>query len=175
MTSRLTRPHVANNSGNNEWYTPPSILEAARAVLGVIDCDPASCEKANENVQAKLIYTVDDCGLKAAKWGRRVWLNPPYEQPACTQFIESLAERFNRCEVEQAIVLVNNATETKWFRKLISVASAVVFVSGRVKFLDSTNQPKNTPLQGQAIVYLGECVTNFLGAFAGFGWGCVTR
>lgn len=164
-------PHVSNNSGNNEWYTPPHIIDAAREVLGDIDCDPASSPKANEVVKAKRIYTADDSGLEAKKWGKRVWMNPPYAQPLCSQFCQALVERVDSKEVEQAIVLVNNATETEWFRTLVGRATAACFVSGRVRFLDQTGEPKGTPLQGQAVLYFGHRSTEFVEAFGNIGWG----
>ena len=49
---KVKKPWVTQNTGNNEWYTPPVFIEAARAVMGSIDTDPASCETANQNVKA---------------------------------------------------------------------------------------------------------------------------
>lgn len=158
--------HVTANSGENEWYTPPEYIEAARDVMGRIDLDPASCETAQANVRAKRFYTADDDGL-SKKWAGNIWLNPPYSKELIGQFAAKLLDE--RCRFKQAIVLVNNATDTAWFHDLASVASAVCFVRGRVKFLDRTGKPANTPVQGQAVLYVGPNVEHFRSRFSAFG------
>ena len=162
------KAHVANNSGNNEWYTPAKFINAARAVMGDIDCDPASSEVANRIVQAHTFYTIETDGLEQ-EWNGRVWMNPPYAQPVITHFCNTLVEKFEREEVHEACVLVNNATETTWFQKLLSAASAVCFPQSRIRFIDVEGKPAHSPLQGQAIVYFGNHRKEFASAFGFFG------
>lgn len=159
--------HVSANSGENEWYTPPEYIEAAREVMGSIDLDPASCETAQANVKAKRFYTADDDGL-SKKWAGNVWLNPPYSKELIGQFAAKVVAESGR--IKQAIVLVNNATDTAWFHDLASVASAVCFLRGRVKFLDKTGKPANTPVQGQVVLYVGPDVEQFRSRFSAFGF-----
>jgi len=36
-TAEQNKPHIANNSGENEWYTPAHLIESARIVMGSSD------------------------------------------------------------------------------------------------------------------------------------------
>lgn len=168
IAGALRAPHVSHNSGENEWYTPPDIIERARRAMGAIDCDPASSQIANKNIKADVYYTTKDDGLKQ-KWKGRVWLNPPYSNPLCSQFCEALTNKFIESEIDQACVLVNNATETGWFARMHRASSAVCFLEGRVKYLDKTGTPANTPLQGQAVLYFGKRLAIFCAAFSNAG------
>jgi ParB family chromosome partitioning protein len=159
--------HVAQNSGENEWYTPPQFIESARLVMGSIDTDPASNPIANATVKATRFFTKDEDGLQQ-KWEGNVWMNPPYAQPLMSQFAEAISEKFESGEIEQAIILVNNATETQWFQRMASVASAVCFPKSRVKFLDPNGKP-GAPLQGQAIIYMGDSKRVFRDEFRKYG------
>lgn len=161
-------PHVAHNSGNNEWYTPVEYITAAHAVMGRIDLDPASSPEANAVVRARDFYTATNNGLQY-RWLGKVWMNPPYASGLVNQFVRKMAEHVSSGDVTEAIVLVNNATETEWFRQLISVSSCVCFPRSRVKFWRPDGDT-GAPLQGQAIIYIGTVQDMFLREFSKFGW-----
>lgn len=162
------RPHVANNSGNNEWYTPIEFIDAARGAMGSITLDPASSPIANRTVKAERFYTADDNGL-SKPWAGNVWMNPPYAQPLIAEFSEAVSQKFDAKEIKRACVLVNNATETSWFQRMLKSAAAVCFVRTRVKFLDPAGNPSGAPLQGQAVIYLGENPFRFAKSFEALG------
>ena len=164
-----TNTHVANNSGNNEWYTPAVFIEAARDVMGGIDLDPATSETANRKVKAAKIFTAENSGLDQDWPTSRIWMNPPYAQPLMSQFAEKFAAHMALADGSEGIVLVNNATETKWFQQLFSLSDAFCLPKSRIKFLDPDGNADGTPLQGQAIIYCGPNSEVFCTEFERFG------
>jgi phage N-6-adenine-methyltransferase len=161
------RAHVAANSGQNEWYTPPVYLDAARAVMGGIDTDPATSEQAQQAVQAATYYTAEMNGLDHA-WHGRVWMNPPYAQPLIGQFIDKLAADVANGNVTEFLVLVNNATETAWGQSLLATSTSVCFPKGRVRFV-APDGTLGAPLQGQMVAYYGPNASAFEREFSQFG------
>lgn len=174
IPEKRTNVHVSFNSGNNEWYTPPEFIESARTVLGTIDLDPASSVIANRTVQATHFYTSETNGLEA-NWFGNVWMNPPYSGDLVGKFINKLVYHYDNGDVKEAIVLVNNATETGWFEELVYRASAVTFPRGRIRYINTDGEASGAPLQGQAFIYLGWNYITFLQEFSKYGWGAVVH
>lgn len=154
---------------NDEWYTPPQIIEAARRVMGCIDLDPASCEQAQKKVKAKRYYTAADNGLQQP-WEGNVWLNPPYSKPLFGQFVEKLLDEYqDHGDMYQACVLTNNVTETQVGQTLLNLAEAVCFLSGRVRFIGPSGVPGNAPRYGQMVCYFGPYDDEFKKEFGTMG------
>lgn len=157
--------HVSNNSGENSWYTPSKIINSAIKVMGEIDLDPASSELANKTVKAKNYYTKEDNGL-TKEWYGRVWLNPPYSQPDIDDFSNAVLEK----DYEEIMILVNNATETKWFQRLARKSDCICFINKRLKFIDKEGLSTGSPLQGQVIIYIGQNLNMFIEEFSNHGF-----
>lgn len=165
--------HVGNNSGNSEWYTPQVYVDAVREAMGGIDIDPCSCPAANGVVKAATFYDEADNGL-ARQWIGRVFVNPPYGDGTVDSFASKLLAELSAGHASQAVFLVNNCTETKWFQGLITQADAVCFPQGRISFW-SLEKKSKSPLQGQAVIYFGSNAKRFKRAFSRIGFCTLIR
>jgi DNA N-6-adenine-methyltransferase (Dam) len=148
----------------NEWYTPSEFIELARKVMGSIDLDPASCEKAQKTVKAGAYFTKETDGL-AQPWFGRVFLNPPYSKHLITQFIDKLVAELPA--IEQGIVLTDARTDTRWFRKLMAV-STVCLTYGRIHFINA-NGEAGEPTIGSVFFYHGNNQKRFAKVFSEIG------
>jgi len=164
------RPHcdsapAGHNGHGDEWYTPSEYVEVVRDVLGgVIDLDPASCDQAQQTVQAKRYYTKQDDGLKRP-WSGRVFLNPPYSNP--TPFVDKLIEHHECGDVPEAILLENTDSSARWFHKSLKACSAICFPSSRLRFRHGLEEC--SPRYSSVFFYFGDEMERFRRFFTAVG------
>lgn len=168
----MTQQVIRTSQKSIEWFTPPRIVELARRAMGgQIDLDPASCEEANRVVRASRYFTQAQDGLLHPWHASRLWMNCPYCKTAtgesqqeiwtCKLIAEHRAGR-----VEQAVALVNAATETRWFQRLFDYV--ICFPKGKIKF-NSPSGIASGPTVGSAFVYFGQETDRFIEVFSELG------
>jgi phage N-6-adenine-methyltransferase len=164
-TIKTTGNFRAGN-GNVEWGTPSMYVDLARAVLGEIDLDPASSDKAQKIVQATQYFTVLDNGL-TKPWHGRVFCNPPYSHVA--DFVEKLITERNAGNVTAAIILVHDSTSAGWYHRLLNHADAMCVHEGRIHFIDAHGHKCDSPPYGSTFFYFGKDTATFAQHFANVG------
>jgi hypothetical protein len=116
--------HQSAAMENDEWLTPPSILQA----LGAFDLDPCAPVDRPWPTAARH-FTAEDDGL-AQEWCGRIWLNPPYGPPT---IVGPWLKRMVQHGRGTALIFARTETdlffETVWER-----ATAVLFLRGRLFF-----------------------------------------
>jgi len=154
-------------TGDQESYTPTEYIESSRLVMGSIDLDPASNEKANKIVKATQFFDKNSDGLTKA-WEGNIFLNPPYSQPEIKHFIDRLLSHYQLNRIQQAILLTNNNTDTMWFHKAAKVSGIMCFTKGRINFLKPDNS-RSSPTNGQIFFYFGPNKNEFKTEFKQYG------
>lgn len=130
---------VLTSSKSHEWYTPVKYIEAARKVMGGIDLDPASCEIANEWIQADVWIGEKANGLTFT-WEGRVFLNPPYGKTGSKSnqeiWARKLLREYEAGNVTEAILLTKTVPGYEWWDSLFHYWPGPVCITwGRIAFI----------------------------------------
>jgi phage N-6-adenine-methyltransferase len=130
--------------GTDDWYTPPYIIDA----LGLTyDLDPCAPVGGVPWIPAAEHYTEAEDGL-SRPWSGRVWLNPPYSDPA--PWVVRLMDHGN------GIAFIQSDTSTRLFQSAAEKADALCFVRGRVKFVQPGDDRGWTARFASLLVAVGE-------------------
>ena len=143
-----------HSSESAEHYTPLDIVHRAKASLGGIDLDPASCDEANGWILAKRIFTRKEDGFTQPWWGR-VFLNPPgglsdnQQRPVKMKCRETGSCGLPVGHTHEGV----ESSQKKWWFKLAREfgsgnVTAAVFVCFSVELLQTT---QNDPPPGLSI------------------------
>lgn len=134
-----------NNLNNDEWLTPPDILEA----LGPFDLDPCAPHPLVRPWDtAKNHYCKLHDGLNQ-QWFGRVWCNPPYGRKGF-KWLNKLAEH------GRGVALIFARTETIGFHEEVwNKATAVFFFKGRLRFHYISGEAKDVANAPSCLVAYG--------------------
>jgi len=158
---------------SDSWFTPPEYLESVRTALGKIDLDPFTSAKANEIVQAKRFFSIENSAF-THEWdvvkNGRVFMNPPYSSGLCSLAINRFIDQYLHHKFSEGIVLVNNATDTRWFNLLVQNCDAICFTHHRISFWNADQKHISGNTRGQAFFYFGPSLERFKNSFAKHGF-----
>lgn len=157
---------INQDSGDYEYYTPLSIVDAARQVMGGIDLDPASSLKANEKIGAVSIFTVSDDGL-LREWHGRIWMNHPFSRDNNRAWIAKLVNEYWTNRISQACCITYAATSEQWFQPLLKFPQC--FLSPRTNYIMPDGTLKRGVTKGSVVTYLGPRTNEFAAIFKPFG------
>jgi hypothetical protein len=163
----MTNAQLINQtSGVVEYYTPPEIIEAARATMGGIDLDPASSAKANEIVKAERFYTAKEDGLKKV-WFGCVWLNHPFGRASNPLWIRRLISESKLASFRAACCVTYACTSEEWFRPLLNYPQC--FLYGRTNYLLPDGSVLKGNTKGSVVTYIGRDLAAFAQHFRKLG------
>lgn len=117
--------HDNKDNATVDWYTPKWIFDELRLKF---DLDPCAPEGGVPWIPAAKTYSLKDDGLKQP-WEGLVWCNPPYGKYT-SDWLKKLSGHKN------GVALVFARTDCKWFHSYASTADKILFMQGRVKFVD---------------------------------------
>lgn len=151
------------NRDSDSWFTPADIIARVRWALdrkrGSIDFDPFSSIAANNRpggVHAEQFYTKDDDAIRTP-WphARTVFMNPPYGRGVVHGAIQAFVAHLESGHFERGVVLVNNATETVWYKSLrdCEYLTAVCMPFGRIAFENVDGKKVSGNTRGQSILF----------------------
>lgn len=165
----VTAVSAASEHDGDTWGTPPEYAEAARKVMGGIELDPASNERAQEVIRAERWYGKEQNGLSQPWSARSVWLNPPYSMPLIAQFEGRFCDEYRDGHFVEGMTLVNACTETGWFQRALKELVAVCFPEKRIAFLGADGKAIAGNNRPQAVLYAGRKLPAFRKVFGQFG------
>lgn len=153
---------MTKRNSNDEWYTPLTIVEKAKLVLGTIDVDPASNEITQQYIKAKTFYTKEINGLDKP-WNGTVWCNPPYSASLLKKFTAKFLGEYELGNMKEGIMLTNSGTDTKWNIPLQK--GVQLYTNGRISFMLPDGTYKDKGSRGQCFTYLGPNPLKFIKVF----------
>lgn len=138
--------HWEDNGKSDEWYTPKYIFDALECKF---DMDVAAPDNRQFcHVPSMLFITKNSL---SEKWLGFVWMNPPFgKKNGLEPWLDKLMVHGN------GIGLTPDRTSAPWWQKAAKGCHALMFVSGKIKFIKPDGTLGESPSNGTTLFAYGE-------------------
>lgn len=147
-------------------------MSSVRITLQPLTLDPCCERQKHYFMDAGYTgYSKSQNGLKQDWSGAysHIWMFPPYYD------VKRFVNKLLSSKFGAAIVLVANETETTWFKRLVELATAMLFHDGKMNFKIPEGKKYTGPERGMVFFYFGNDPDRFLKNFSQYGFGIKLR
>lgn len=131
---------------SDEWYTPKYIFDALGCVF---DIDVSGPSQGEGFVPALSSITLPQNGL-SEHWHGFIWMNPPFGgRNGLIPWLDRFFEHGN------GISLTPDRTSAPWWQDAAKKADAILFISGKVKFIRPDGTEGKSPSTGTCLFASG--------------------
>lgn len=131
---------------SNEWYTPKYIFDALNVNFDVDVASPI--DRAFCFVPAKNFIVKNSLNVS---WNGFIWMNPPFgNMKNKFLWLNKFIDHGN------GIALTPDRTSAPWWQYTAENTDAVLFVSGKIKFISPDGRLGESPSTGTTLFGLGE-------------------
>lgn len=137
--------HEQAVGATSEWYTPPHVFEALGCTF---DIDVAAAPLGTTPwIPARRFIHADSLDKP---WSDFIWMNAPFgERMGLLPWLRKFIKHRN------GIALVPDRTSCPWWQEIAPQADAVLFTTGKLKFIPGNNQKNGSPAQGTCLFGIG--------------------
>jgi len=123
---------------SDKWATPSEVY------------DPLHTEFKFNYDPCPITWKEGDPDALQAEWGTSTFCNPPYSRVG--EFVKKASEESKKGKT--IVLLINCATDTKWFHEYIYNKAEIRFIKGRVKFINPAQPTKRVPAPRPSMVVI---------------------
>lgn len=135
----------ASSTGySDKWMTPKEVYEPLHKEF---------------NLHKEFKFNFDPCPITwkegdpdalQMEWGSSTFCNPPYSR--VNEFVKKASEESKKGKT--IVLLINVATDTRWFHEYIYNKAEVRFVKGRIKFINPKEPEKRVPAPRPSMIVI---------------------
>jgi hypothetical protein len=138
--------HDQSVGKTDEWYTPAYVFDALDTTFDLDVAAPVGLQYINTT--ALDFYCHDSL---TREWKGFVWMNAPFGKRM--GIVPWLVKFFDH---KNGIALVPDRTSCPWWQEFVPKADLVLFVKGKIRFIDQSGNEGKSPADGTCLLAIGE-------------------